>query len=89
MVTTADRTDFDVHFHTATAYHGILLQHCQMILGHLNWPGGSGLRSLGVTSCLSDEGVSTVAAHLAATAASSDNGPILLVDAYVYRNWVV
>lgn len=80
MVTTADRSDLDVRFHAATAYHGKLLQHCQAILGRLNWPGASGPRTLGVTSCLGGEGVSTVAAHVAATAASSGNGPILLVD---------
>lgn len=40
---------------------------------------------LGVTSCRSGEGVSTVAASLAVTAASSGHGPVLLVDANLER----
>jgi capsular exopolysaccharide synthesis family protein len=40
---------------------------------------------LGVTSCASGEGVSTVAVSLAATAASFGHGPVLLIDANLER----
>jgi capsular exopolysaccharide synthesis family protein len=63
-------------------------------LRHLRWPVGgngngasgdeettAGLRTLGITSCCRGEGVSTVAAQLAATAAEMNEGRVLLVDA--------
>ena len=43
--------------------------------------GGSALRTLGVTSCRAGEGVSTVAAHLATSAAARQEGNVVLVDA--------
>ncbi len=46
---------------------------------------GPRLRSLGVTSCISGEGVSTVAAHLAVAAATWSEQPVLLVDANLER----
>jgi capsular exopolysaccharide synthesis family protein len=46
--------------------------------------GATALQAIGVTSCLHGEGVSTVAAHLAATAAAAGQ-PILLVDANLDR----
>lgn len=66
----------------------------QALLRQLHWPptssGGaeahpdraSGpVRTLGITSCGRKEGVSTIAAQLAATAAAMDEGSVLLVDA--------
>lgn len=53
------------------------------LLCRLPWPGDGGssaLRTLGMTSCYRREGVSTVAAQLAATAASMGRGRVLLVD---------
>jgi len=58
--------------------------HYRALLRHLDWPrNGSSrsLRTLGVTSCCREEGVSTVAAQLAATAASWGDYQVLLVDA--------
>jgi len=43
------------------------------------------LRILALTSCLNNEGVSTVAANLAVTLARHDQGSILLVDANLRR----
>ena len=43
------------------------------------------LRTLGLTSCASGEGVSTVAAHLARAAATFGLGRVLLVDANLAR----
>jgi capsular exopolysaccharide synthesis family protein len=40
-------------------------------------------RQIGITSCLKQEGVSTVAAHLAMAAAQLSDDPILLVDAHL------
>jgi capsular exopolysaccharide synthesis family protein len=54
------------------------------LLRRLDWPGADarpGVRTLGVTSCYRGEGVSTVAAQLAATAATCDSRRVLLVDA--------
>ena len=48
-------------------------------------PSAPSLRTLGVTSCRTGEGVSTVAARLAATAASSAEYPVLLVDCNLSR----
>jgi len=62
-------------------------EHCRTVLRRLGWPNiGSGqtLRAIAVTSCYSGEGVSTVAAELAAAAASGDQR-ILLVDANLAR----
>jgi Mrp family chromosome partitioning ATPase len=58
------------------------------LLRRLDWPYGDSsrsLRTLGVTSCYGEEGVSTVAAHLAATAAALGNYRVLLVDANLMR----
>ena len=58
---------------------------CEGVLRRLGWPaaGSDGVRTLGLTSCHSGEGVTTLAAHLALTAAAQDAGPVLLVDANV------
>ncbi len=61
-------------------------EYCRTALRRLGWPGGGqgdspAPRTLGLTSCSRREGVSTVAARLALTAAEADAGPILLVDA--------
>ena len=58
------------------------------LLRQLPWPGHNGsppLRTLGVTSCLEGEGVSTLAAQVAVTAAAHDGCRILLVDANLAR----
>jgi Mrp family chromosome partitioning ATPase len=60
----------------------------ETLLCRLPWPAaGSGrpLRTLGVTSCLSGEGVSTVAAHLALAAAGIGRAQVLLADANFSR----
>jgi Mrp family chromosome partitioning ATPase len=56
---------------------------CRTILNRLSGVGprtARGLRTVGVTSCSRGEGVSTLAAHLAVTAASCLQGPVALVD---------
>lgn len=68
---------------TATDYDSQLMPHCMEVLRGISWPehkGGVGIRSLGITSCLPGEGVSTIAAHLAAAAAAYRRGPVGLVD---------
>ena len=58
------------------------------LLRRLPWPGNDpaqGVRAVGVTSCCSGEGVSTVAAQLAVTAASCGERRVLLVDAHAAR----
>lgn len=62
-------------------------EHFRGLLQRLPWPGGAdapALALLGVTSCRGGEGVSTIAAQLAATAAASAQ-PVLLVDANLAR----
>jgi capsular exopolysaccharide synthesis family protein len=67
----------------------MLDDYCQQLLRRLDWPGDGrnkpALRTLGVTSCRGGEGVSTVAAHLAAAAAARQDGRVLLVDANLNR----
>jgi Mrp family chromosome partitioning ATPase len=56
------------------------------VLRILGWPPSEPAavaRTLGVTSCSRGEGVTTLAAHLAATAASYRRGGVLLVDGNV------
>ena len=63
-------------------------EYCEAILDHLPWPARESvqpLRTLGITSCYRGEGVSTIAAHLAATAASWGEGRVLLVDCNLGR----
>jgi capsular exopolysaccharide synthesis family protein len=48
------------------------------------WTGATP-RVIGVTSCLTGEGVSTVAANLAVAAANVSSGPVLLVDANAHQ----
>lgn len=60
----------------------------QTVLARLPWPGGAGaplLRTIGLTSSQSGEGVTTVAAQLAATAAMGSKHRVLLVDANLAR----
>jgi len=56
------------------------------LLRGLDWPSNrsaDSLQTLAITSCQRGEGVSTVAAHLAVTAASSLTHRVLLVDANI------
>jgi capsular exopolysaccharide synthesis family protein len=65
-----------------------LRQHYETLLHRLPWPGtasAGALKTLGLSSCQSGEGVSTVAAHLAITAASMGDHQVLLVDANFAR----
>lgn len=65
-----------------------LREYYETVLCRLPWPGSDGsplLRTIGLTSSQSGEGVSTVAAQLAATAASGSDHRILLVDANLGR----
>jgi Mrp family chromosome partitioning ATPase len=63
-------------------------QHYRALLRRLGWPASehSPLRTLGITSCFRGEGVSTVAAQLAATAAATPAQRVLLVDANLRPN---
>ena len=56
---------------------------CEGVLRQLGWPakGPDAVRTLGLTSCRSGEGVTTLAAYLALTAAAQEAGRVLLVDA--------
>jgi Mrp family chromosome partitioning ATPase len=57
---------------------------CQEVLCRLDWPGAkvrSPLRTLGITSGRSGEGVSTLAAQLAGAAAARQEGRVVFVDA--------
>jgi capsular exopolysaccharide synthesis family protein len=63
-------------------------EYYRTLLRQLDWPGNGSsrvLRTLGLTSCCGEEGVSTIAAHLAATAASWGDYRILLVDTNLVR----
>jgi len=65
-----------------------LREYYQSLLSRLGWPGSRSaraLRTLGLTSCSSGEGVSTVASQLAATAATYGDRQVLLVDCNLSR----
>jgi len=67
------------------SFGGEITAYYQAVLDNLHWPGGGNgdrvaVRTLGVTSYRRGEGVTTVAAGLAATAAASEHGPVLLVE---------
>ena len=67
---------------------GTLDDHCQLVLKRLGWPAHENkhaIRTLGLTSCRLGEGVSTVAAHLATSAAARQEGKVVLVDANLRR----
>jgi len=73
--------------HCSRGYGEEVARYHRTVLRSLNWPGGDcgcSLRTLGITSCYSGEGVSTVAAQLAVTAASYDRR-VLLVDCSLER----
>lgn len=58
------------------------------VLHAIGWPDRTAterMRTVGVTSSAPGEGVSTIAVHMAATAASYGRGPVLLVDCNVVR----
>ena len=60
--------------------------HYQTLLQNLPWAGAhavKSIRTLGFTSCYRGEGTTTVAAHVAATAATYGQHRVLLVDANV------
>ncbi len=68
---------------SAVAHHNELFECCQRVLERLGWPRRNGVvppRTLGITSTARGEGVSTLAAHLAATAAAKEAGRVVLVD---------
>ena len=63
-------------------------QHYRSLLCRLPWSGSGAadpIVTLGITSCYSGEGVSTVACQLAATAASTAEQRVLLVDSNLTR----
>ncbi|MBN2475166.1 MAG: CpsD/CapB family tyrosine-protein kinase [Pirellulales bacterium] len=69
-------------------YRGELSSSFLNVLRGLDWPSreaSARLRTLALTSSCRGEGVSTLAAHLAATAAACDAGPVLLVDGNLDR----
>jgi capsular exopolysaccharide synthesis family protein len=64
---------------------GEVSEEYRTILRRLPWPGTDSLPAvhvIGVTSCCTGEGVSTVAAQLAVTAAASAERKVLLVDSH-------
>ncbi len=75
-------------FRPTRAFSDEVAEHYRTVLRELNWPSPQSrhtLRTLGVTSCYSGEGVTTVAAQLAATAAGSGKHHVLLADANLAR----
>ncbi len=65
-----------------------LQQHYAALLHSLGWQSNGTNpcpRLIGITSCRRGEGVSTVAAHLATTAATLGKEPVLLLDANLSR----
>jgi capsular exopolysaccharide synthesis family protein len=67
---------------------GHIQEYCRSLLHRLQWPGERAVnapRTLGITSCRQGEGVSTIAASLAAAAASWGDYRILLADANVAK----
>ena len=69
-------------------YRGALALHCMGVLRGLDWPdekASGGPCTLGITSSCPGEGVSTLVAHLAATAAVCGAGPVLAVDCNLAR----
>jgi Mrp family chromosome partitioning ATPase len=66
------------------ARHRPIGDYCAALLRRLDWPGDNAsslLRTLGVTGCRVGEGVSSVAAHMALTAAEYAGKQVLLIDA--------
>ena len=69
-------------------YDSPLAMPCMEVLQAIGWPecqAAGGMRTLGLTSSARGEGVSTICAHLAATAASYAQGSVLLVDCNLVR----
>jgi capsular exopolysaccharide synthesis family protein len=67
---------------------GHIQEYCRSLLHRLQWPGERTVnapRTLGITSCRQGEGVSTIAASLAAAAASWGDYRIMLADANVAK----
>ncbi|HVC93482.1 MAG TPA: CpsD/CapB family tyrosine-protein kinase [Pirellulales bacterium] len=70
------------------SFHSTGDEHFTAMLRGLPWPSVDGdkpLKTLGLTSCQSGEGVSTVAARLAVRAAELSDRSVLLVDANLAR----
>jgi capsular exopolysaccharide synthesis family protein len=68
------------------ASYGHIQEYCRDILSRIGWPNDKAAdvsRLLGVTGCRCGEGVSTIAASLAAAAAYSGDYRVLLVDANI------
>ncbi len=91
MIQQATRAKADGARAKAVRPHGLradVRHYYETLLCRLPWPApasGRPLRTLGVTSCASGEGVSTVAAHLALAAAGMGDGEVLLADANFVR----
>ncbi len=91
MIQQATRAKADGARAKAVRPHGLradVRHYYETLLCRLPWPApasGRPLRTLGVTSCSSGEGVSTVAAHLALAAAGMGDGEVLLADANFVR----
>jgi capsular exopolysaccharide synthesis family protein len=69
-------------------HRGHIQEYCRSLLHRLQWPVERAVnapRTLGITSCRQGEGVSTIAASLAAAAASWGDYKILLADANVAK----
>jgi Mrp family chromosome partitioning ATPase len=88
MMGTVAQLPVESHPEIAFNFPDDVQQHYRMLLRRLDWPNSNSIHSLqtiGVTSCESGEGVTTVAAQLAATAAALQSRPVLLVDANILR----
>lgn len=76
------------HASETSPVDGKVAEICQTLLARLGWPGDrslGGLQTLGLTSCYSGEGVSTLAAGLAEAAAMLSGRRVLVVDGNLDR----
>ena len=89
MIQTSINTVAESHKYVRQNEHdrqGHIREYCHKLLCSLPWPGDRSIgaqHTLGVTSCRSGEGVSTISAQLAVAAASLGGYRILLVDANI------
>ena len=88
MMGVISRRPIENGFDIARNFPDEVQAHYRALLRRIGWPSADavdGLQTIGVTSCESGEGVTTVAAQLAATAAAIQKRPVLLVDANILR----
>ncbi|MBN1851694.1 MAG: CpsD/CapB family tyrosine-protein kinase [Pirellulales bacterium] len=83
MIVETETKQTQEQFAKTSYYESDVSLYCRELLRAIPWP-QSGMaspdRALGITSVSRGEGASTIAAHLAATAASCNEDPVLLID---------